>query len=97
MKLYQLKDFYASAFLIANGFELADFKRSQGFTIFFFEETEYLMELIKKYYSLTTTVEPVQYSNALRALKGIIHSLSTSTSEQGLNNNEFSNRQKGNK
>ncbi len=87
MKLYQLKDFYCSAFLIANGYELADHRRSQGFTLFFFEETDELKRLVNKYYSLATTVEPVQYSNALRALKGIIHSLSTSTSDQGLNNN----------
>ena len=97
MKLYQLKDFYCSAFLIANGYELADHRRSQGFTLFYFEETEDLKQLIKKYYSLAATVEPVQYSNALRALKGVIHSLSTSTSDQGINNNGFSNKQKGNK
>ena len=88
MKLYQLKDFYCSAFLIANGYELADHRRSQGFTLFFFEETDELKQLVKKYYSLATTVEPVQYSNALRALKGVIHSdvVLTSTSNQEINN-----------
>ena len=94
MKLYQLKDFYASAFLIANGYELVDHRRSQGFTLFFFEETDQLKQLVNKYYSLATTVEPVHYSNALRALKGIIHTLSTSTSDRG-SNNEFSNNKKG--
>ena len=48
MKLYQLKDFYCSAFLIANGYELADHRRSQGFTLFFFEETDELKQTGKQ-------------------------------------------------
>ena len=85
MGLFQSKDFYLSAFLIANGFELADHYRDKGFTEFFFNDSEELQNLVRKYYSLKSAIEPVKYSQALRALKGIIHSLSASTSNQELN------------
>ncbi|HSP87355.1 MAG TPA: DUF5659 domain-containing protein [Ignavibacteriaceae bacterium] len=88
MNLFKSIDFYCSAFLIANGFELVDHKRSNGLTTFYFEESDILKRLVNKYISLQTTIEPVKYSQALRALKGIIHSgtLSTSTSNGFINN-----------
>ena len=94
MKKYQLKDFYLSAFLIASGYELIDKERDQGFTLFFFRETDELKKLIAAYYSMKTTIEPVKYSNALRALKGAIHSLASTASNRG-QNNEFRNNAEG--
>jgi len=94
MEIFESKDFYLSAFLIAEGFELADHKRSHGYTIFFFNGTEELNRLVKKFYSLKAVIEPIKFSQALRALKGVIHSLSASTPNHGLNNNEFSNNRK---
>jgi Domain of unknown function (DUF5659) len=87
MNIIKLKDFYLSAFLVANGFELLDQYRSHGYTTFFFEETEELNKLVKSYNSLKAVVEPVKYSQALRTLKGVIHSLTASTLNHGTNNN----------
>ena len=84
MNLFQSKDFYLSAFLIANGFELQKHFRDKGFTSFFYKDDEELQKQVRKYYSLKSTIEPIKYSQALRALKGIIHSLSASTSNQEL-------------
>ena len=87
MEIFESKDFYLSAFLIDNGYELVDHKRYHGYTTFFFEENEGLKKLVKQFYSLKAVIEPVKYSQALRALKGVIHSLSASTSNHGLNSN----------
>lgn len=97
MEIYQSKDFYLSAYLIAEGFQLYDHERSHGFTLFYFIETDQLKALVKQFYSLNASVEPIKYSQALRALKGVIHSLSASTSNQGQLNNGFINKQKAEK
>lgn len=94
MEIFESKDFYLSSFLIANGYELANHKRNHGYTTFFFEENEGLKKLVKQFYSLKAVIEPVKYSQALRALKGVIHSLSASTSNQGTSNNGFGNNRK---
>jgi NAD-dependent SIR2 family protein deacetylase len=83
---FRSKDFYLSAFLISIGFSLIDFYREKGFTTFTFENTEKLQNSIKKFYSLKAHVEPVKYSQAIRSLKGSIHSLAVSTSNQDKNN-----------
>ena len=94
MQIFESRDFYLSAFLIANGYELADHSRNHGYTTFFFRADEGLNKIVKEFYSLKTEIEPIKYSQALRALKGIIHSLSASTSNRGINNNESNNNRK---
>jgi hypothetical protein len=90
-EIFTTKDFYLSAYLIANGFELKDHFREKGFTSFYFENDPKLKSLTKKFYSLTGSIEPIKYSQAIRGLKGLIHS-SVSTSYQELNNG-FINKQ----
>jgi len=86
LRTFLSKDFYLCAFLIARGFELQDYQRKSGLTEFTFEEDKTLKELVTKFYSFQTTIEPVGYGQAIRNLKGAIHSLSTSNNR--VNNNE---------
>jgi hypothetical protein len=79
------KDFYLSAYLISSGFALKDHKREKGFTTFIFENSGKLQELVNQFYSLKAQTEPIKYSQAIRSLKGVIHS-SVSTSNQDTNN-----------
>ena len=86
MQNFYSKDFYFSAFLIVEGFQLKSHFREKGYTTFVFENCEDIQSLANTFYSLNTKIEPIKYSQAIRALKGVIHS-SVSTSTR-LNNNE---------
>ena len=88
------KDFYLSAYLISEGFELSSHIREGGFTTFVFSETDELLEAVRKFHSLSAVTEPNRYGYAIKSLKTLIHCdrLSTSTS-----NNYYASTQKGTK
>ncbi len=88
MQSYSNSDFYLSAYLLASGFKLIEHTRKQGLTTFVFETNDNIENAVKEYYSMNAIVEPMKYGNSIRALKSIIHSYTTSTSNQG-NNNEY--------
>lgn len=88
--LYSTKDFYNSAFIMANGIPLKDHTRENNVTTFYFEDSTKLQSLVKQYYSMTALIEPIQFGNTIKALKSIIYSYSTSTQNHQLNNG-FSN------
>ena len=96
MKLFETKDFYLSGFLLCNRFLLIENNREQGFTVFSFQDSPELQQIVKKYYRSETTVDPVFYGMILRQLKGVIHNSSVSTQNQ-VNNNESNNNTKGTK
>ena len=85
-KTYANKDFYISSYLIAEGFELADYFRENGFTTFIFVETDDLIEAIRKFHSLSALIEPVRYGNAIKSLKTLIHSEKISNSKSNYKN-----------
>ena len=91
---YSNEDFYLSAYLLTTGYRLIEHTRKQGLTTFVFESTENIENAVKEYYSLNAKVEPMKYGNSIRALKSIIHSYSTSTSNRG-NNNEYQLHKEG--
>jgi hypothetical protein len=71
---YTSRDFYLSAFLLAAGHALESYQKdSTGKTIFVFRSTPELNQQIQKFYALEAVVNPVEYGNALRSLKSIIH------------------------
>lgn len=80
-------DFYFSAYLIANGFELLDQYRERGMTTFVFADSQELQNEVKKYFSFRTVIEPVKFGNAIRSLKTLIHNNQLSTSNLKPNNN----------
>lgn len=70
---HKLQDFYCASFLVASGFKLSGTASAEGRTIFEFDDMPDIEESIHKYYSLTATINPVAYGNAIRNLKSIIH------------------------
>jgi hypothetical protein len=87
MQEYKSKDFYLSGFLLCKGIPLIDTDRENGYTVFTFEDNAALRALISNYYRSQTTVDPVLFSQTLRQLKGVMHSL-VSTQNHENNNNE---------
>ena len=67
------------------GCRLIEHTKTGGVTTFCFED-ENIAELQNEYYSLQSRVEPVNYSNALKTLKTIIHGVDK-TYANGINNN----------
>ena len=92
--LYQNKDFYLSAFLMASGLDLVDHRRVGPITIFGFEKTNTLKNLVDQYYSMSGSVKPMKYGSYIRNLKNILHSNVASESNEELNN-EFNYKPKG--
>lgn len=88
---YSNEDFYLSAYLLTTGYKLIEHTRKQGLTTFVFESTNDIDDAVAEYYTMNATVEPMKYGNSIRALKSIIHSYSTSTSNRGYKN-EFNNK-----
>lgn len=76
-ELFSSADFYLSAYLISQGVALHGHTRRNGMTNFTFQNTDKLQLLIEAYYSLKAVVNPVQYGNAIRNLKTIIHTDNT--------------------
>ena len=75
---YTSRDFYLSAYLIAAGNDLQTYsKDAMGLTTFIFLNSQELLEHVRKYYSLEAMVNPVEYGNAQRSLKSIIHEKET--------------------
>ena len=85
-----LKDFYLSAFLISRGWKCKGLtKIKDNLTLFEFENSDVLNQLIGEYYSNKTVIDPIIYGESIRQLKGSIHSL-YSPNQQNYNakNNE---------
>lgn len=75
---YTSRDFYLSAYLIAAGHDLSEYKKDAGnLTTFIFNNSQELLEQVRKYYALEAVVNPVVYGNALRNLKSVIHEKET--------------------
>jgi hypothetical protein len=73
-KTISSQDFYLSCFLVASGIELQSSSRTNGLTTFTFADDAATRQLISKYHSLSATINPVAYCNAIRNLKSILHS-----------------------
>ena len=82
-KTYSNRDFYLSAYLIAEGYKLTSHIRNEGITTFHFTADENIEEIIDSYYSMQALVSPLAYSSAIRSLKTVIHS----SNSNSINNN----------
>lgn len=71
---YSNRDFYLSAYLIAEGYKLTSHLRNDGITTFQFTACEKIEEAVNSYYSMKAMVSPLAYSSAIRSLKTVIHS-----------------------
>ncbi len=80
--LYENKDFYLSAFLMASGLDLVEHRRKGAITVFGFENNNKLKQLVDQYYAMRGSVKPMQYGTYIRNLKSILHNaFSESNSE----------------
>lgn len=77
--MYTTLDFYVAAYIMSSGIPLADNWREGHKTVFAFCENDTLDELVEEFYSLQASVEPMQYGNAIRNLKTIIHTQKSKT------------------
>ena len=73
-EIYSSQDFYLTAFLVASGQQVKTYDRRRSITIFEFEWTSELSQLVQEYYADHATVSPIRYGNSLKNLKSIIHS-----------------------
>jgi len=85
MDTYTNRDFYLSSYLIAAGMQLKSFRKTDGITTFEFDNTERLQQLVTNYYSMSATVNAMQYGSAIKNLKSVIHS---NTNTKPIYNNE---------
>jgi len=85
-KVYQNKDFYMSAFLIASGCKLLGCERERSFTLFNFEDTDSLQKLVTDFYTMKSKIDAMSYSSVIRSLKSVIHASNTQGSINNVNN-----------
>ena len=81
-KIYENKDFYLSAYLMASGLDLVEHRRQGPISVFRFIKDNKLKNLVDQYYTDSGEVKPMRYSTYIRTLKSILHNaLSESKSE----------------
>ena len=81
--IYENRDFYLSAFLMASGVDLLSHRRQGPITVFGFENNNIVKKLVDQYYAMSGSVRPMQYGTYIRNLKSILHNaLSESNSEE---------------
>lgn len=85
-EIYSSQDFYLTAFLVASGHQVLSYDRRRSITIFEFEWTSELSQLVQEYYADHATVSPIRYGNSLKNLKSIIHS-NTNSNDNYINHN----------
>ena len=70
----QTRDFYLASYLVAVGIKLQSHTKINGSTMFNFMNDTRTQEAIDSYYSMSGSVEPITYGNAIKSLKSIVHS-----------------------
>jgi hypothetical protein len=70
---FETQDFYASAYLLAEGIPLCGAARKGNLTVFSFNYNEKLEPLLKKFYAWTARVDAAKYASAIKTLKNLIH------------------------
>ena len=93
----QTRDFYCASFLIATGVKLQSHCRINGSTVFNFMNDMRTQTAIDTFYSMSGNVEPITYSNAIKALKSIVHSYDKADTNINTNSEVNKNEQKGQK
>jgi len=82
---YNVSDLYMAGYLLASGIPLQSHEKETGTTVFCFEQTDKLLQLVEDYFNLKATVNPLHYGSALKILKNILY--------QKNYNNNYDNQQ----
>jgi len=69
MTKFVSKDLYISSYLYSAGCKLLSHARIEGITMFSFERTKELERLLEAYFSMTPSVNPLKYDQAMRTLR----------------------------
>lgn len=72
--MFKTRDLYGAAFYMAVGCQLNGHSQDKGNTTFTFIENDVLDKAVAAYSSLSASVNPVAYANAIRTLKSIVNS-----------------------
>jgi hypothetical protein len=70
---YETSDLYLAGFLQASELALQSNRRQGSQTIFCFEQTDKLMQLVENYYNMKAVINPLAYGSALKILKNIVY------------------------
>jgi hypothetical protein len=83
---YITKDFNLAGYLLFEGYKLIDHPRTNGVTMFTFEDDGSIKVSLQKYFSMEARIEPISFGNALRTLKSVLHSYDKTDANAGVNN-----------
>jgi hypothetical protein len=89
----QTRDFYLAAFLVAKGVKLQSHSKTNGTTLFVFADDKLTNDNIEDYYTMSGSIEPITYANAIKALKSIVHSYDKANTNSEENHNEQKGKQ----
>lgn len=84
--IHQTRDFYLAAYLVAKGIKLQSHNKINSNTLFNFDNDSQTQAAVESYYSMSATIEPITYGNAIKALKSIVHSYDTTNTNSKGNN-----------
>lgn len=84
-------DFYSSAFLLASGENLQSTYKRGSQTVFVFEDSERIQNLLNNYFAMQAEINASAYAQAIKNLKNIIYSSKNSYSNHYSNNYERNN------
>ena len=73
----ELVDFYSSAYLIAAGHKLQGTYKRGPQTVFIFEDSEEIQNLLNNYFAMQAEINASSYAQAIKNLKNIIHAGNT--------------------
>ena len=85
---FESVDFYSSAYLIAVGQKLQDSYKRGSQTVFIFEDSAQIQNLLNNYFARQAEVNASDFAQAIRNLKGVVHSSSRTNSNQYSNYHE---------
>ena len=72
--LFESVDFYSSAFIIASGIKLQTTYKRGSQTVFVFEDTPEVQNLLNDYFAMQAEINASSYAQAIKNLKNVIHS-----------------------
>ena len=74
MNRYRTKDMPLASYLLCEDIPLVECeKKSNGTSVFVFDESPALLQLVDKYFSFKALVNPILFANATKNLKSIMY------------------------
>ena len=84
--IYETKDLYIAAYLVAIGYSLKSHSRYDGEIYFVFDNNENIQPEVNKFISRKALVDPVAYSQSMKSLKSVLYAI-----KSGNGNNNYGN------